>query len=124
EEGGREIPVGHVAAPFEEGQGLVDRGGEVDHPARAAATARRAITETRWARYSALASLSTSRSAEGTAIPSSASGAKRPASAFSIDATRNTLGPAPVTATRVPAGPWATITPTSAYLEAWLANLA
>src|SRR5262249_40580373 len=119
---GRQAGVGHVAAGAEEDDGLVDAEGEI-HPAQAAAaTARLAITPTMWARKSALASPSLFRPAAPTWMPSSASGAHRLASAASMSATRNTLGPAPLTATRTPCAVLATITPTTAYLDARWAN--
>ena len=86
--------------------------------AAAAATARAAITEIIAARYSAEPCRSLLRPAAGTLIPLTASAEKLEASAFSISATRNTVGPAPVTATRGPLGPLATKTPTSAKREA------
>src|ERR1041384_68708 len=79
-----------------------------------AATARRAITLTRCARYSALAWMSELSPSSLMAISLIASGVKDFASAASISGTRKTLGPAPVTATRTPAGVLATNTPTMA----------
>src|SRR5205085_11045070 len=79
-----------------------------------AATARRAITLTRWARYSALAWMSELRPSSLIAMSLIASGVKDFARAASISGWRNTEGPAPVTATRTPAGDFATKTPTIA----------
>src|SRR5438874_5791940 len=79
-----------------------------------AATARRAITLTRCARYSALAWMSELSPSSLIAMSLIASGVKERASAASISGTRNTDGPAPVTATRTPAGVRATKTPTIA----------
>src|SRR3546814_14472899 len=73
-------------------------------------------------RYSAEAWRSLLRpSAETFTLPT-ASAEKLPPSADSASARRNTEGPAPVTATRTPAGPLATMTPTMASREAGLAN--
>lgn len=80
----------------------------------AASTARRAITPTRWARYSALPWMSLLRSVAGTLMSLIAAEEKSLASAYSIAFTRKTLGPAPVTATRTPAAVLATNTPTIA----------
>src|SRR6267142_2139103 len=66
------------------------------------ATARRAITPTRCARYSALPWMSAFMPSAGMVRPSSDFGAKRFFSASSKDLTRNTpFDPAPVTATRI-----------------------
>src|ERR1700722_17284608 len=81
----------------------------------AASTARRASTEIRCARYSALPCRSLLRPAAGTDRPSSAFGEKRFFNASSNAVTRNTPSePAPVTATRTSDGRLATNTPTSA----------
>src|SRR5215468_1885529 len=80
------------------------------HPA----TARRAMTPTRWARYSALAWISELRPVSGIVMSLIASGLKERVSAASISGTRKTQGPAPVTATRTPPPVRATKTPTIA----------
>src|SRR5262245_9796871 len=80
----------------------------------AASTARRAITFTRWARYSALPWMSLFRPSAGTLMSLMASDEKVLASASSIALTRNTLGPAPVTATRTLLPALAMNTPTMA----------
>src|SRR6185437_11155499 len=77
-------------------------------------TARRAITVTRWARYSALPWMSLFRPSAGTLMSLIASEEKFLASASSIALTRNTHGPAPVTATRTLLPVLATNTPTMA----------
>src|SRR6516165_5082067 len=90
----------------------------------AAATARRAHTPTRWARYSALPWISLAMPFAGMVRPSSDLGEKRFLSASSNDGTRNTPdAPAPVTATLISDGRFAAKTPTSAKREAWLRNL-
>jgi hypothetical protein len=69
--------------------------------AMAAATARRASTQMRWARYSAPAWISLESPCAGTLRPSKAFGEKRSVSACSNSGTRKTPDvPAPVTATR------------------------
>ena len=81
----------------------------------AAATARRASTPTRWARYSALPWMSLIMPSDLTESPSSDFGEKRFFSASSNSFTRNTpLPPAPVTATRISELRFDTNTPTSA----------
>src|SRR5438552_2851065 len=81
----------------------------------AAATARRASTLTRWARYSGDAWISLLRPLGLTDMPAMASGENFASRAFSISGTRKTLGPAPVTATRTdPSLSSATMTPTIA----------
>src|SRR6185295_13883060 len=89
-----------------------------------ACTARLAITVTRWARNSALASPSDCRPSGDTAPASTASAENRAASAVSSVGTRKALPPAPVTATRTPPAVLATITPTTANFDARWANLA
>ncbi len=69
-----------------------------DTNGQAAETARRAMTPTRCARYSADAWMSAFRFSAETVIPSSAPAEKLPASACSISDARKTQGPAPVTA--------------------------
>src|SRR5262249_26267346 len=89
----------------------------------ASATARRASTPTRWARYSALPWMSPARPSAGIVSPSSDFGETRLLSAASNSGTRNTPdAPAPVTATRTSEGRLATNTPTSAKRDAGLRN--
>src|SRR5436305_15315746 len=76
-----------------------------------AATARRAITLTRCARYSALAWMSELSASSLIAMSLIASGLKDFASSASISGTRNTEGLVPVTATRTPACVLATHSP-------------
>jgi len=66
----------------------------------ACSTARRAITTTRWARYSLSAWMSELRPEGAIEIRISAADEKFAANASSISLDRNTTGPAPVTATR------------------------
>src|SRR6185437_9742838 len=80
----------------------------------AAATARRAITPTRCARYSALAWMSELSPSCFCAMDLIASAVKDLASAASIYFRRNTTGPAPVTATRILPPVFASNTPTIA----------
>src|SRR5712671_2324848 len=90
----------------------------------ALATARRASTPTRCARYSALPWMSLLIPSASIVMPSSDFGPKRFLSASSNDGTRNTpFPPAPVTATRISELRLATNTPTSAKREAGLGNL-
>src|SRR5580698_3835233 len=89
----------------------------------ASATARRARTPTRCARYSALPWMSAFMPSAGMVRPSSDFGEKRFFNASSNDGTRNTpFEPAPVTATRFSLPRFATNTPTSAKRDAWLRN--
>src|SRR5262245_21029369 len=92
-----------------------DDGGSLIADQAAAATARRASTRTRCARYSALPWMSLAMPSAGTVIPSSDFGPNRFLSASSNAVTRNTpLPPAPVTATRISELRFDTNTPTSA----------
>src|SRR5437879_11029444 len=81
---------------------------------RADITAFFAMTVTRWARYSASAWISELRFSAPSLIAATASGVNARSSAASIAATRNTPGPAPVTATRTFPAFFATHTPTTA----------
>ena len=80
----------------------------------ACSTARRAITTTRWARYSLSAWMSELRPDGAIEIRISAADEKFAANAASISLDRNTTGPAPVTATRTLPPNLAASTPTSA----------
>src|SRR5712664_3405193 len=88
----------------------------------AASTARRAITVTRWARYSGVACKSLFKPSAFTLMSATDSGANCADSAFSMSAWRNTLGPAPVTATRAALPKSATKTPTIAKRDAGFLN--
>src|SRR4029079_9731911 len=91
--------------------------------ATAAATARRASTPTRCARYSALPWMSLAMPVSGMVMPSSDFGPKRFLSASSNDGKRNTpFEPAPVTATRISEPRFDTNTPTSAKRDAGFGN--
>src|SRR5215475_4445790 len=93
-----------------------------DHASSACSTARRAITTTRWARYSLSAWMSELRPDGAIEMRIRAAGEKFAASASSISLDRNTTGPAPVMATRTLPSNFATNTPTSAKRDAWLLN--
>src|SRR4029079_15229487 len=88
----------------------------------AASTARFAITLTRCARYSALACRSLFKPSAFCLIDATDDGSNFAESAFSMSFWRNTHGPAPVTATRVPLALSVTNTPTIAKREAWFLN--
>src|SRR5207237_3296318 len=117
---GRKRAVGEVVGRRKQVERGVDGRGERmwrrrRHATTAAATARRASTPTRWARYSALPWMSLPMPSAGIVMPSSDFGPKRFFSASSNAVTRNTpLAPAPVTATRISEPRLDTNTPTSA----------
>src|SRR6185312_3085582 len=135
EDGGGEPALGDVIRGGEERLRLLDRSdGAGPHSRREAgarrrschqaeATARRASTATRCARYSALACRSDCSSEGSIAIDSSAFGDHSRASACSIAFARKTpREPAPVTAARAPCAVCATKTPTMANRDAGLRN--
>src|SRR5581483_2962958 len=86
--------------PWSPTAGVAVSGRRGDQPA--AATARLAITVTRCARYSAEAWISELRPEALCLMLATASGDQLLDSAASMSFWRNTLGPAPVTATRTP----------------------
>ena len=69
--------------------------GDVTHPAMRSATARSAITLTRWARYSADACRSELKPASGTSTALDAAGVRSRLSTSSIAVARNAQGPRP-----------------------------
>src|SRR5688572_6533953 len=87
-------------------------------------TARLAMTPTRCARYSALACRSLFRPSAFCLTLATEDGSNFAERAFSMSFWRKTLGPAPVTATRVPLALSVTNTPTIAKRDAWFLNLA